>query len=198
VGRAQRLGVFGGTFDPPHIGHVALAQWAVEALALDRMLFVPAGHPPHKRRRTITPARHRLAMARLAARGNPAFAVSTIELDGDGPSFTLETLERLAARHTGDLYLVIGADSLDDFRDWHEPDAILSLATLAVAGRPGAGHPATLAWARRTKRVVWIGNPPIDISSSLVRDRVRGGHSCRYLVPDPVCRYIKRHRLYRD
>jgi nicotinate-nucleotide adenylyltransferase len=197
VRRVQRLGVFGGTFDPPHVGHVALAQWAVESLALDRVLFVPAGHPPHKRGRTITSAGHRLAMARLGARGNPAFAVSTLELESDGPSFTLATLEHVAERYDGERFLLIGADSLDEFRGWHEPDSILSLATLAVAGRPGAGRPATLAWARRTRRVAWIGNPAIDISSSLVRERVRGGHSCRYLVPDPVWRYIERHRLYR-
>src|SRR4051812_46981398 len=85
--------------------------------------------------------------------------------------------------------------TMDEFRGWHEPDSSLSLATLAVAGRPGAGRPATLAWARRTRRVAWIGNPAIDISSSLVRERVRGGHSCRYLVPDPVWRYIERDRL---
>jgi nicotinate-nucleotide adenylyltransferase len=197
MGRAHRLGVFGGTFDPPHIGHLVIAHWALESLGLERVLFVPAGQPPHKRGRTITDARHRLAMTRVAVRGHPCFGVSTIELSRGGPSFTVDTLARIGARHDGDLHLVIGADSLDEFRAWHQPDAILKLARLAVAGRPGAGRTATLAWARRTGRVAWVGNPEIGISSSLVRERVREGHSCRFLVPDPVWRYIERHRLYR-
>jgi nicotinate-nucleotide adenylyltransferase len=132
VGRVRRLGLFGGTFDPPHVGHVALAQWALESLQLDQVWFVPAGRPPHKRGRTISDADHRLAMTRLAVRGNPAFKVSTLELLSDGPSFTLATLQRVAARVDAERFLLIGADSLDDFRGWYEPDSILSLATLAV------------------------------------------------------------------
>ena len=194
--RTRRLGLFGGTFDPPHVGHLVLAGWALEALGLERVLFVPAGQPPHKPGRRISPARHRLAMTRLAVRGNPRFGVSTLEIARPGPSFTVETLRRLARRHDGELHLLIGADSLDEFRLWHEPEAILGLARLAVAGRPGAGRRATLTWARRSPRVTWIGNPGVEVSSSLVRRRVGTGHSCRYLVPESVWRYIERHRLY--
>jgi nicotinate-nucleotide adenylyltransferase len=192
----RRVGVFGGTFDPPHIGHLALAAWARDALGLDRVLFIPAGQPPHKRGRRLSPARHRLAMTRLAVRGNPAFRVSTWELERRRPSFTIDTLEHLARARTVALHLLVGADSLDDFRTWKRPDAILALARLAVAGRPGSGSRGE-AWARRTGRVDWIGNPGIDLSSTLVRERVRVGHSCRYLVPDPVWRYVEKHRLYR-
>ncbi|HET7224952.1 MAG TPA: nicotinate (nicotinamide) nucleotide adenylyltransferase, partial [Candidatus Eisenbacteria bacterium] len=111
--RAVRLAVFGGTFDPPHVGHLALAERAADALALDRVLFVPARVPPHKRHAAMTPARHRLAMVRLAVRGNPRFAVSTLELVRPGPSYTVDTLRALGRRHPrAELFLLIGADSL--------------------------------------------------------------------------------------
>jgi len=193
---ARRVGVFGGTFDPPHIGHLALAAWARDTLALDRVLFVPAGQPPHKRGRRLSPAPHRLAMTRLAVRGNRAFTVSTWELERRRPSFTVETLEHLAHARNLVLHLLVGADSLDDFRTWKRPDAILKLARLAVAGRPGSGSRGE-KWARGTGRVDWIENPGIDVSSTLVRERVRAGYSCRYLVPDPVWHYVEKHRLYR-
>jgi nicotinate-nucleotide adenylyltransferase len=134
-------------------------------------------------------------MIRLAVRGNPAFRVSTFELDRRRPSYTIDTLEHLAQARGVELHLLIGADSLDDFRTWWRSGDILAHARLAVAGRPGAGSRGA-AWARRSGRVDWIGNPEIEISSTLVRDRVRGGQSCRYLVPEPVRRYIERHRLY--
>ncbi len=195
--RDARLGLFGGTFDPPHIGHLVLAAWAHEALRLDRVMFIPAGRPPHKRRRRITPARHRLAMTRLAVKGDPAFAVSTLEVARRAPSFTVDTLRALARTHRGERFLIIGGDSLDDFRSWVEPEAILELATLAVAARPGTGDPRARRWAERSGRVVWIGDPALDVSSSALRERVRRGRSIRYLVPEPVRRYIERHRLYR-
>lgn len=188
----RRVGVFGGTFDPPHVGHLAIAEWARDRLALARVLLVPAGEPPHKRGRPVTAARHRLAMARLAARGNPAFAVSPIEAEREGPSFTVDTLRALRVRERGArLFLVIGADSLDDFPDWRDPEGILELATLAVAERNGAG-------GRKRSRPphVRLEFPPLDISSSVLRRRARDGHSLRYLVPDPVIAYIRRHGLY--
>ena len=192
-----RIGLFGGTFDPPHVGHLALAEWARERLRLDRVIFVPAGEPPHKRRDAVSGPAHRLAMTRLAVRGNPAFRVSTLEMRRGGPSFTVDTVRAFARRARGDrLFFLVGADSLDDFRGWHEPDAILALATLAVAGRPGAGSRASRAWAKR-RRVLWIGNPDLDVSSSGIRERTRRGLSLRYLVPEPVRAYVARARLYR-
>jgi nicotinate-nucleotide adenylyltransferase len=189
--------LFGGTFDPPHLGHLALAEWARERLGLDHVLFVPAGQPPHKPKAAVSAAAARLAMTRLATRGNRAFRVSTIELGAAKPSFTIDTVRRLTrgAPRTH-WYLLIGADSLDDFRTWHEPDGILQHMTLAVAGRPGAGSRRSLRWAK-DRPVVWIGNPGLDVSSSMIRERARNGRSIRYLVPDLVARFIAERRLYR-
>jgi len=196
----RRIGLFGGTFDPPHLGHLVIAEWAREALRLDRVVFMPAGEPPHKHGRIVTPARHRVAMARLAVRGHAAFGVSTLEVRRDGPSYTVDTLRALTrAEPRARWFLIVGRDSLDEFGAWHDPRGIAALATLAVAGRPrrrAAG--AHGARARRpAARVVEIGNPGIELSSSAIRARVRAGRSVRYLVPAPVAAYIARHRLYR-
>jgi nicotinate-nucleotide adenylyltransferase len=198
----RRVGLFGGTFDPPHLGHLVLAECARDRLGLDEVRFIPAGQPPHKRSHPVSPCARRVAMVRLAVRGNPAFVVSTLEARRRGPSFTIETLRRVASETPrARLYLLMGADSLDEFPTWREPEAILSLATLAVAGRPGAARAAR----RRPKgallrrgRIAWLDNAEIDVSSSRVRARVRAGHSVRYLVPDAVAAYIARHRLYRS
>ena len=192
----KRLGLFGGTFDPPHVGHLALAEWARERLELDGVLFVPVGQPPHKRAARLSSAHHRLAMTRLATRRNPAFEVSTLEIEAEAPSYTVQTLRSLHATHPRDWwFLLIGSDSLDEFHTWNEPEAILDLATLAVATRPGSAAAANRPRTRR--RVAWLGNPVLDVSSTLVRARVRAGRSVRYLVPDAVATYIVRHRLYR-
>jgi nicotinate-nucleotide adenylyltransferase len=192
----RRIGLFGGTFDPPHLGHLALAEHARDRLGLDEVRFIPAGQPPHKRGEGIAPAAARLAMTRLAVRGNPAFTVSTLEVRRGGPSFTVETLRTVAAATpAARLYLLMGADSLDDFATWHEPETILRLATLVVAGRPGAG--TRRLEPRGRGRIVRLDNAEIALSSSLVRNRVRAGRSVRYLVPDAVAAYIVRHRLYR-
>lgn len=191
----RRVGVFGGTFDPPHLGHLALAEWARDRLRLSRVLFVPAGVPPHKRGRRVTDAAHRLAMTRLAVRGNPSFAVTAIEAERDGPSFTVDTLREVGRREPGArLYLVIGEDSLEEFASWRAPGEILSRARLAVAARPG---PARGPAAGRPP-CVWIGSPTLALSSSDLRRRARAGRSLRYLVPDAVIAYIRRHRLYRE
>lgn len=190
----RRIGLFGGTFDPPHAGHLAIAEWAREQLRLDRVLFVPAGTPPHKRGRRMSSAAARVAMTRLAVRGHPAFRVSTLEVRRAGPSFTADTLRDLHAAFPGArLFLIMGEDSLDDFRTWHEPGAIAALATLAVARRPD--RPRTRP--RPPRGVVWLDNPGLDLSSSGIRARARAGRSVRYLVPDAVAAYMVRRRLYR-
>ena len=202
----RRIGLFGGTFDPPHLGHLALAEWARVRLRLDRVVFVPAGTPPHKRGRRLTDAALRLALTRLAVRGNPAFTVSDFEARRAGPSFTVDTLRHFHARQPGArFYLLMGADSLANFPTWHEPGEIARLATLVVAARPGpagrapgAGarsHP--LVPARGGVRVVLLDNPPVAISSSALRSRARAGRSLRYLVPDAVAASIARNGLYR-
>jgi nicotinate-nucleotide adenylyltransferase len=193
----MRLGVFGGTFDPPHLGHMALAEWAREELSLDRVLFVPAGAPPHKRGRR-TPAAGRVAMVRAAVRGNPAFGVSTLETRRAGPSYTVDTLRALAARHPGaELWLLVGGDMYASMHTWREIGAIARLARVAVALRPGAARPAPAAWARGGLGVRGLANPGLEISSSEVRSRARAGRSVRYLVPDAVARHIEAHGLYR-
>lgn len=190
----RRIGVFGGAFDPPHMGHLQLAESAREQLRLDEVRFIPAGRPPHKPSDRMTPPKARLAMTRLATRGNPAFRVSAQELERGGTSFTVDTLRAIAAAEPGArLFLLVGADSLDDLPGWREPEAIRRLATVAVAGRSGAR-----ARPRRGGSSVWIDFPWTDLSSTLVRRRARAGRSLRYLVPDAVARYIARHRLYRS
>ena len=193
---SARFGLFGGTFDPPHIGHLALAEWARDRLGLDRVVIVPAAQPPHKRGVAVTSFADRLAMTRLAVGRHPAFEVSRVEADREGPSFTVDTLRDLRARNPGARwYLLLGEDSLADLAHWREPDAVVRLATPVIAARPGR-HPrrATRAFGRR---VVWLDNPGIAISSRELRARARNGRSLRYLVPDAVATYIERHRLYR-
>jgi nicotinate-nucleotide adenylyltransferase len=186
----RRIGLLGGTFDPPHLGHLAIAEWACEQLKLDHVLFVPAGAPPHKRT-VLTPAAERARLTRLAIRGNARFAVSTLELNRRGPSYTVDTLRRLGEAHDdARLFLILGEDSLADFSTWHDPKGIRQLATLVVASRPATP-------ARRAGKVIWLDMPPIGISSTLVRQRARAGRSIRYLVPDAVARRIAKIHLYR-
>ena len=198
AGRALRLGVFGGTFDPPHQGHLALAEWARVELKLDRVLFVPAGVPPPKRSAALSPVAHRVAMTRLAVRGNPAFEVSTFESRRRGPSWTADTVRALAEAHPrARLHLLMGADMYATFDSWREPEAIARLAVLVVAMRPGSDAPRRVRSARRSGRgVVWLSNPGLEVSSRALRARARRGDSLRYLVPDSVARYLERHRLY--
>ncbi|HEY6196903.1 MAG TPA: nicotinate-nucleotide adenylyltransferase, partial [Candidatus Eisenbacteria bacterium] len=191
------LGVFGGTFDPPHFGHLALAEWARTELALDRVLFVPAGEPPHKRRGALSATSHRVAMTRLAVRGNPAFAVSTLEARRRGPSYTAETVRVLAAAAPGaTLHLLMGADMFATFGTWREPEEIARRAVLVVALRPGSRARRASRWSRRGRGVVWLANPGLEVSSSALRARAASGLGLRYLVPDAVARYAARHRLY--
>jgi nicotinate-nucleotide adenylyltransferase len=195
--RARRIGIFGGTFDPPHFGHLALAEWARAELRLDRVLFVPAGRPPHKPRSTASSTAHRLAMTRLAVRGNAAFAVEPLETRRRGPSFTADTVRALAARWPrASLHLLLGEDMYATFDTWREPEAIAEHAVLAVALRPGTRTPRRSRAASGGRGVVWLRNPGLEISSSVLRVRARRGLSLRYLVPDAVARYVARHGLY--
>lgn len=192
-----RIGIFGGSFDPPHHGHLALAEWARLELGLDQVVFVPAGQPPHKRRAGLSAVHHRLAMTRLAVRGNAAFSVSTIEARRTGPSYTADTLAALAAVWPGaTLHLLMGADMFATFDTWREPAAIATRAVLVVAGRPGSERRLVSREAKRGLGVVWLTNPGLEVSSSELRARIAGGLGARYLVPEAVERYIDRHRLY--
>jgi nicotinate-nucleotide adenylyltransferase len=210
VTAAQRngaLGILGGTFDPIHIAHLAVAQEAWETLELERILFIPAGIPPHKQGHPITSAEDRLAMIELAIADNPAFAASRIELDREGPSYTVDTLaalceERRAAGRSPDLVLIVSAEAFADFPHWREPARILDLARVAVAPRDGFPGATVAAIARefpgREDRVVLLDAPRLRLSASALRARAAAGRSLRYLVPDAVAAHINDHGLYRD
>ena len=191
----MRVGVYGGTFDPPHVGHLILAEGALEQLRLDKVMFVPAGDPWRKADRKVTPAVHRLAMTRLAVEGNPRFEVEDFEVVREGPSYTVETLEILHDHlgHDSELFLLLGEDALADVPNWHQPERLVELSTLAVANRRGVQMPE-LPFDRA--RVVPVEMPGIDISSTELRARAAKGLSLRYQVPDAVLRYIEANQLY--
>jgi len=200
--QAGGLGVLGGTFDPIHHGHLVAAQEAWWQLGLEKVLFLPAGLPPHKRGRRISAAAHRLRMAELAIAGKPHFAVSRVDLERQGPSFTLDTL-LLLRKEVGPeeaLFFIEGADSLADILKWHEPQGILELCELAVVRRPGVTIDLAKLEVRLpglTSKVHWIEMPWLDISSSDVRARVKQGKPISYLVPDRVEEYVSAQSLYR-
>jgi nicotinate-nucleotide adenylyltransferase len=194
-----RVGVLGGTFDPVHRGHLALARAAREEVALDELLFVPAGQPWRKEGRIVAPAEHRLAMLRLALEGEQAFRVETLELDREGPSYTADTLEALrAARPDDELFVVLGEDALADLPNWVRPERILELATPAVARRAGVPPAAGEGLPGLRGRVVWLKMPLVPVSATEIRERVRRGLPVGELVPPVVEVYIQEHGLYRD
>lgn len=201
------VGVFGGTFDPIHIAHLAVAEAARDALDLERVLFVPNRQPPHKPDQRVTPAADRVAMVRAAIAGNPAFEVSTTEIDRDGPSYTADTLEalraeRLAAGQSDDLALILSADALAGLGTWHEPARVLELATLVVAPRDGFPDVGPDAIARLVPgadaRLIMLDGPRMQLSASEIRALAAAGRSLRYLVPDAVAAYIGDHALYTE
>ena len=196
------VGILGGTFDPIHHGHLVIAEEAREALGLERVLLVPAAEPPHKPDSVVTPAEHRLAMVELAVAGNPAFAVSGIEVERGGPSYTVETLETLLREGVSDPWFILSAEALAGFPAWRRPDRILELCRLAVVPRGDHDAPDA-AWVRehfpgREERIAFLAGPLLPISGSVVRRRAAAGRSVRYLVPDAVARYIADHALYTE
>jgi nicotinate-nucleotide adenylyltransferase len=203
--RSGSIAVMGGTFDPIHFGHLAVAEEAREVLGIERTLFITAARPPHKPDLPVTPAEDRLAMVRLAIAGNPAFEASRIEIDRPGPSFTLDTVLALAAaeRAAGrepDLTVILSAESFQGLPTWHEPDRLLSVARIAVTPRDGfdMAGPAWLAehFPGNEGRVTFLAAPRIRLSASELRERIAAGRSIRYLVPDAVIRHIGDHDLY--
>jgi nicotinate-nucleotide adenylyltransferase len=200
------IGVFGGTFDPIHFAHLAVAQEAAEVLGLERVLFVPAGQPPHKLDREITPASDRLAMVELAIAANPRFAVDRLELEREGPSYTVDTLEALRARRSvdgtePDLTLILSSEAYLALPGWRQPERILALARLAVAPRDGYPSADTASLQPPIPgsdgRVTFLDGPRMRLSASELRQRAASGRSVRYLVPDAVAAYIDDHGLYR-
>ncbi len=201
----KKIGLMGGTFDPIHIGHLILGETAFEQFDLDRVIYMPAGNPPHKRHREgrATDA-ERYEMVQLAIRNNPHFSISDFEMNEDGYSYTYRTLEAICRDHPDwELYFIIGADSLFDFDTWREPQRICDNCTLIVATR---NHTATallderIAQVRQryNARIEKLESENIDCSSNMIRDWINTGRSIRYYVTDPVMMYIEEHQIYRD
>ena len=194
-------GVFGGTFDPIHLAHLAVAEAARDAFGLRRVLFIPAAQPPHKPGRAISPVEDRLAMVEAAVDGNPAFEVSRLEIERSGPSYTVDTLAALCDAAPGDrLALILSAESYSEFGTWHEPRRILDLAALIVAPRVGYADAdpdlITRQFPDSRATVAFMDGPRIRLSASEIRQRAAEGRSVRYLVPDAVAAYIGDHDLY--
>lgn len=193
----MRIGVFGGTFNPPHTGHLIVAETARESLNLDKVLFIPSSIPPHKTFQSLVDAERRMAMVKLAISGNPHFEVSDIELRRDGKSYTVDTLRMLTTLYPrSQLFLLIGIDNLLELHTWKEPEEIFALCEVVAINRPGF----SLSAVRKDylRRVTLLRSPNIDISSSEIRRKARAGKSIRYLVPPAVEAYILKHGAYRE
>lgn len=187
----MKIGVFGGTFDPPHVGHLIVATEAAERLGLDRVLLVPASIPPHKRHRSTTDPALRLEMVRAAVTDDPLLEVSTIELDREGASYTVDTLRALKEEHAeAELFLLIGADQWAEFDTWRSGDEVRRLATICVLERQGESGAVE-------GDVVHVPVTRIDLSSSWIRARVARGLSIRHMVSDRVLLIVSRAGLYR-
>ncbi len=195
-----RVGILGGTFNPPHLGHLVCAQEAYEQLGLDRVTLIPARVPPHKPVEDEPGAEHRLALCRLAVDGDERFTVSDLEIEREGLSYTVDTLETLHAQSPDtELLLIVGGDIAVGLPRWHEPERVLSLARLAIAKRRGTSRAAVQAALERIpggERSEFFRMPRIGISSTMVRGRVHGGRPIRYIVPDRVAAYIEQNNLY--
>jgi len=198
----QRLGVLGGTFDPPHVGHLWLATLAADALGLDRVLFMPAAQPPHKLSVPMSSVADRLAMTRAAIAADHHFELCGIEAERPGPSYTVDSMTELVGTHPdAQLYLLMAADSLAQIDTWREPDRLLSLAEWVVGRRPGSRLPPRAELERRfgavASRIHLLEGPSLDVSASEIRRRVAAGRAIRYLVPVAVEALIAERGLYR-
>jgi nicotinate-nucleotide adenylyltransferase len=188
-----RIGVFGGSFDPVHAGHLIVAEAAAELLVLDQIRFIPARRQPFKHAKHHASPDDRVAMLQLALEGNPRFVLDRQEMRRDGPSYTVDTLEALHNQFPSDqLFLLVGADAARDLPKWREVDRFRDLATVVVLTRPDVSTP--------THRVVGqvLTVPRVDVSATAIREAVRDGRSIRYLVPEQVMEYLHRHELYTD
>ncbi|GAB4401234.1 MAG: nicotinate-nucleotide adenylyltransferase [Anaerolineales bacterium] len=199
----MRLGVFGGTFDPVHYGHLVAAEEVRYRLRLDKVLFVPAGMPPHKLDHDITPTRHRVAMLELAIASNPGFALSRVDIDRHGPCYTVDTLALLHEEYGpgAELFFLMGMDSLADILTWKDPERLIRLARIVVVGRPGFQADVDeldKVLPGAAERICIVDTPLMEVSSSDIRQRVREGAPIRYQVPEAVEAYIRAHRLYLD
>ncbi len=202
-----RIGVLGGTFDPPHIGHLVLAEYAGDALGLSQVLFVPAADPPHKRNQTRVSADHRIAMVQAAIADNARLVLSRVDVDRPGPHYTVDMLPIISAQYPdAELYFLMGGDSFRDLPKWHRPQEMIQFCKLGVMARP---YPNQSDWDLHpdmhdkvipglSNCVTMIEAPLLDIAAREIVERMHERKTVRYLVPDPVLDYIKAHGLYKD
>jgi nicotinate-nucleotide adenylyltransferase len=198
-----RIGVFGGTFDPPHLGHLILASEARSQLGLTRLLWVLTALPPHKRGQVISPLEDRLAMIRLALKDEPTFELSRVDIDRPGPHYTLDTLNLLRRQNAGsELVLVIGGDSLHDLPQWHRPvDVLAACDSIGVMRRPGDEIDLSeldVSLPGMIEKVSFVDAPLLEISSHEIRERARQALPFKYYVPTDVHQYILSHHLYQN
>ncbi len=191
----MNIGIFGGTFDPPHLGHLIVAETVRERLALELILFMPANFPPHKEGEPVASTTHRLNMLQLAVAGNSYSKVSDLEIRRGGKSYTIETLRSLRNLYPGDtLFLIIGSDNLRIFPAWKEPEDVLKSSRVVVIDRPGLVRDAIEN--EFVQRVQFVQVPTIEVSATDIRGRIRDGKTIRYMVPEPVRAYIEDNKLY--
>lgn len=194
----MRIGIYGGSFNPPHIAHLVVAEQVRSQFQLDKVLWIPNYLPPHKSAEAFARPEDRLRMTQLAIQSNPAFETSCIELDRKGTSFTVDTVIALKQQAPENkFYLIIGGDSLADFMTWHQPDAIVVQVPLLVYRRPGTNQNTTPVEKAYPTRVHFVEAPALEISSKAIRSKIRSQQSIRYLVPDSVAAYIQEYQLYR-
>jgi len=195
----MRIGVLGGTFDPPHEGHLALARAAADALNLDEVIFLPTHRNPLKKDAKQTGAKKRMEMVRLATKNEPAFAVSDIEVERKGLSYAVDTMRQLQMVRPGDYWFILGADALKDFKKWKQPEKLLKLARLAVAVRPPETFQDAISRIPEQfrARIDAVPMPPVEISSTEIRERISGKRPVSQWVPRDVLQYIEENRLYR-
>lgn len=187
------VGIFGGTFNPIHNGHLLIAEDVREKLNLDKVLFIPAENPPHKKVNNLADSCHRLEMVKLAIKGNPYFSVSDIEIKRGGVSYSIETIKTLKEVYQKGtkFFFIMGADSILEFMEWKEWESLLGLCNFVVVPRPGYECDESLF-----KNVVFLQAKMFDISSTEIRKKIEANQSIRYLVPDVVAKYIEGHKLY--
>lgn len=201
----MKLGILGGTFNPIHLGHLIIAQTALEKFQLKRVVFIPNGQPHYKKAKGLAPARHRLKMVKLAMADNSFFSVSDIESQRKGPSYSIETLQKLKSLYpaTTKFYFIIGADTLSELPLWRDIKKLTQLCHFITIGRPDTVSLNTKRLTRYLDRSVvadfrryYLARPLIDISSSEIRNRIRKGQSVKYLVPEEIAKYLRRYKLY--
>lgn len=202
----NKIGIMGGTFDPIHTGHLIIAEAVRVEYNLDKVIFIPAGSPPHKQSVKVTPAVHRYIMTVMATYSNPHFFVSSIEKEREGLSYTIDTIRSLSSSCGDDakLYFIVGADALKDLVDWKDIGSLLKLCYFIVAARPGG----TDQIDKLIKQLEFdfdgslpirhLATPELEISSTDIRERIKNGRSIKYIVPESVENYICKHKLYRD